>query len=49
MGNVSFLSKTCRPIHMFLLRVHYCTAHTYSTKAVIDASRLIKKFDHCCI
>jgi len=27
----------------------YCTAHKYSTETVINASRIIKKFDHCCI
>jgi len=26
--------------------IHYCTAHKYSTETVINASRLINKFDH---
>jgi len=29
--------------------IHYCEAHTYSTETVINASRLINKFDHCYI
>jgi len=33
-------------IRIFFLGVHHCTAHKYSTKAVINASKLIKKFDH---
>jgi len=27
-------------------RIHCCTAHKYSTETVINASRLINKFDH---
>jgi len=29
--------------------IYYCAAHKYSTETVINASRLINKFDHCYI
>jgi len=47
MGYICFFTKK---VYMRILskeEIHYCTARKYSTETVINASRLINKFDHC--
>ena len=41
--------QNCMFVSFYQVRIHYCTAHKYSAETVINASRLINKFDYCYI
>jgi len=43
---IFFTKKVCTRI-FYQEEIHYCTALKYSTETVINAFRLINKFDHC--